>query len=100
MSSGIFSPYGPTKNDAPARGKSVPPLEKSARFRRGSRRLPLIARIALGMLFSHATPWTSTALAGTEKDVLTTATDLTAGASYVGGGTPGTTWDVTFTNSA
>ena len=34
----------------------------------------------------------------TEKDVINGQTDLTAGASYVGGGTPGATWDVTFTN--
>ena len=52
------------------------------------------------MLFSHATAWTSRAVAANaEKDVLTTATDLTAGASYLGGGTPGATWDVTFTNA-
>jgi autotransporter-associated beta strand protein len=56
-----------------------------------------MARAALWLLLSHATPWTSRAVANLERDMLTTATDLTAGASYAGGGTPGTTWDVTFT---
>ncbi len=39
------------------------------------------------------------AIAATQKDLLTTATNISAGTSYVGGGTPLTTWDVTWTNS-
>ncbi len=40
------------------------------------------------------------AWAVTEKDLLTTAANIAAGTSYVGGGTLATTWDVTWTNSA
>ncbi len=64
------------------------------------RRTPLLVRALLWLFLSHATPWMGRAMANLEKDVLTTATDLTAGASYVGGGTPGATWDVTFMNGA
>lgn len=67
---------------------------------RRMRRAPFLMRAALWLLLSHLTPWTSRAIAAnTEKDVLTTATDLTAGASYSGGGTPGTAWDATFTTA-
>ncbi len=62
-------------------------------------RMPLIVRLFAWMILSHLTAWCGRAIAANvEKDVLPTATDLTAGASYLGGGTPGVTWDATFAN--
>jgi len=61
--------------------------------------LPLFVGAIAALFFSRASPWISRAAANVQKDVLTSATDLTTGASYLGGGTPGVTWDVTFTNS-
>ncbi len=55
--------------------------------------LKMGAVLVCAHLFAHP------ALAATEKDLLTTATNISAGTSYVGGGTPLTTWDVTWTNS-
>lgn len=58
---------------------------------------PLLPRLAAIFVALLACPRGSLA-ANLEKDVLTTATDLTSGASYLGGGTPGTKWDATFLN--
>ncbi len=65
---------------------------------------PLLATVrhvlaAVWLLVAQLLMVCDRAAANVEKDVLTTATDLASGSSYLGGGTPGIAWDATFTSA-
>lgn len=63
-------------------------------------RLNSLARVAFPLAVAIAAMLSAMTVqaANTEKDVNNRSTDLVVGVSYMGGGTPGATWDVTFTN--